>query len=109
MLFIIPHHDVGKADRGERIISGTYPPEGKYPSLARLEYQVYNNGTFIDWSRATIINRDWLLSAASTFATYEMKNLSNFRVVVGDSILNETEPYEQIVYIERVIIHERYK
>ena len=38
-----------------------------------------------------------------------MENLSLYRVVLGDSFLNDThEPYEQIVYIERIILHERY-
>ena len=79
-----------KGDNG-RIIGGTHPPEGKYPSLARIEYDRYRNGSFYDWSRATIINRDWLITAASTFAKFQMRNISHFRVVVGDSILNETE------------------
>ena len=90
-------------------MGGTHPPDGKYPFLARIEYDVYENGTYYRWGSASIINRDWLLSAANVFAGTEMHNISLYRVVLGDSFLNDThEPYEQIVYIERLIIHERY-
>ena len=90
-------------------MGGTHPPDGKYPSLARIEYDVDENGKYSRWGIASIINRDWLLAAATTFATITMRNLSLYRVVLGDSFLNDThEPYEQIVYIERIILHERY-
>ena len=90
-------------------MGGTYPPDGKYPSLARIEYEYDANGVYIPRGYASIINRDWLLSAASVYASSVMENISHYRVVLGDSFLNDThEPYEQIVYIERIILHERY-
>ena len=90
-------------------MGGTHPPDGKYPSLARIEYDVDENGVYIPWGIASIINRGWLLSAANNFTATSMRNLSLYRVVLGDSFLNDThEPYEQIAYIERIILHERY-
>ena len=90
-----------------RISGGQIPPEGKYPSLARI-VQIAKDGTTFHVGSATILNRDWILTAGANLAWrgQQIRNMSRLRVVVGDSVLNETEPYEQTVGIERIIIHE---
>ena len=102
----------GKGQQESRIHGGKEPPEGKYPSLARIEYwkTFYNETGWYPWGVATIINRDWILTSAAIFTRrhHEIYNISKIRVIVGDSSINKTEPYEQIVYIERFIIHEKF-
>ena len=90
-----------------RISGGQKPPDGKYPSLARI-IKIRDDGLILPWGTATILNRDWILTSGSRFAgrNQRIQNISRLRVVVGDSILSETEPYEQTVAIERFIIHE---
>ena len=101
-------HEAGVGDLG-RISGGKIPSEGKYPSLARL-VRIEKDGRLSHAGSATILNRDWILTSASRFGfrNQMIRNISRLRVVVGDSILNETEPYEQMVAIERVIIHEAF-
>ena len=101
----------GKDGGEERIAGGKIAPDGKYPALARIEKNIGTGSE--NWIRrgcASILNRDWLLTAASVFSThpYTYQNLSRFRVIVGDSIRNQTEPYEQTLHIQRIILHERY-
>ena len=93
----------------DRIAGGTYPPEGKYPSLVRVDFKS-KEGKWSSICLASILDRHWILTSAACFATSSRKlsNVSSFRVIAGDSILNETaEPYEQVVGIERFIIHRR--
>ena len=75
-----------------------------------MEYN-FKKGGWWSWGTATIINRDWLLTSAGSlsFEKDEIVNTSRIRIVIGDSIINETEPYEQIVYIERFIIHHKFQ
>ena len=91
-----------------RIAGRTDVPEGKYPSLARVERKP-TNGERVLRCVASILDRHWILSTATCFiGRYrEAYNVSVFTVIVGDSIRNETEPYERIHAIERYIVHER--
>ena len=57
-------------DKEDRVVGGTHPPDGKYPFLARIEYDVDGNGTYIPRGYASIINHAWLLSAASVYASF---------------------------------------
>ena len=97
-----------KRQVGQRIVGGAIPAEGKYPSLVRNSY-IYDKGVVQQICAGSILNRDWIISSAHCFLTPENKfeNFSRLRVTAGDSVLNETEPYEQTVGIERVIIHEK--
>ena len=90
-----------------RISGGQVPPEGKYPSLVRM-INIHHNRPEC---AGTILNREWILTSGICFAWKKntIIDFSNLRVVVGDAITNETEPYEQIHEIERVIIHEDLK
>ena len=95
-----------------RIAGGQIPPEGKYPSLVRIidpEDKFMQDGFQRPLCGGTILNRDWVLSSGSCFARKKnmIANISKLVVVAGDSIVNQTEPYEQVVGIERVIIHRR--
>ena len=92
----------------QRIFGGTVPPEGKYPSLARIS-RISEGDVLKHICAGSILNRDWILSSAHCFTTRKNKfeNFSRLIITVGDSILNETEPYEQVLRIQRVIIHEK--
>lgn len=108
MLFVAGGINEGQ---DERIIGGTIPPEGKYPSrLARIS-KILPNGSLYTYCAGSILNRDWILSSArcliKNVGKVKYRNFSRLRITVGDSKLNETEPYEQTVRIERVIIHEK--
>ena len=99
--------DPGKA----RIAGGQIPPEGKYPSLVRIidPEEKSHDGFQRPLCAGTILNRDWVLTSGVCLARKgnSIVNISKLRVVAGDSIVNKTEPYEQILGIERVIIHRR--
>ena len=62
------------------------------------------------WGVATILNRDWILTSGSMFSReyYAVVNVSRLRFIVGDSSINNSEPYEQIVGVERFMIHEKF-
>ena len=67
------------------------------------------DGSQHPYCAGTILNRDWVLTSGTCFAGRKnsIRDISKLVVVAGDSIVNQTEPYEQILGIERVIIHRR--
>ena len=101
-----------KSQQESRIHGGKEPPEGKYPSLVRVEY--WTNGTppsWQPWGAGSILNRDWILTSANIFCREynRVYNISRMRIIVGDSSINNTdEPYEQIVNVDRFILHEKF-
>lgn len=99
----------GHTSDNERIEGGQIIPPGKYPSLARIE-KFFTDGTWGYFGAATIINSDWLLTSGGVFTSpgYQLQNISRLRVIVGGNALNETEPYQQTVYIEHFLLHEKF-
>ena len=101
---------IGMTSEGheERIIGGTVPPEGKYPSMVRVS-SIQRDGSLRTHCAGSILNRDWILTGAFCFVTRRnnYRNVSRIRVIAGDTIVNEAEPYEQTLRIERFIIHEK--
>ena len=67
------------------------------------------DGSQHPYCAGTILNRDWVLTSGTCFdgRKNSIRDISKLVVVAGDSIVNQTEPYEQILGIERVIIHRR--
>ena len=109
-LYFYLGEDLTELDGEDRIAGGTYPPEGKYPSLVRIEKKKPKGSN--NWRvrcLATILDRHWILSTAACFISRDRKQytVSTYRVIVGDSKINETEPFEQIHGIERLVLHER--
>ena len=100
--------DLKELEGEDRIAGGTYPPEGKYPSLARVEKKL-KGGIWRVRCVATILDRHWILNTAACFLSHYRKqyNVSMYRVIVGDSKINDTEPFEQTHGIERLVLHER--
>lgn len=48
----------------ERIVGGTVPPGGKYPSLVRIS-RISADESLAPYCAGCILNRDWILSSAS--------------------------------------------
>ena len=102
--FLIKFHNFYSGDR-RRIpyFNGTGPTAREVssdPAIGRL----LAPGSTINGSLCilSILNRDWLLTTGKCGLS------QGDLIMVGDEIFNETEPFEQVVKVERVVVHHRH-
>ncbi|XP_028416289.1 transmembrane protease serine 3-like [Dendronephthya gigantea] len=83
-----------------RIVGGSNALSGQWP----WQVSVFYKGGH--WCGGSIIDNEWIVSAAHCF--HDDRNTANYKITVGDHDLRYSSRYEQVVPIERLIIHDDY-
>ena len=89
-------------DGRQRIVAGENAKPHEFPSYVSLRYNFA--GRFCGGS---IINQDWIVTAAHCVIFPTAAHLRNFTVVAGET--SSYDEVRQIVNVTQIIIHRKYK
>ncbi|XP_027029918.2 uncharacterized protein LOC113660546 [Tachysurus fulvidraco] len=93
--------ECGTAPFNTRIVGGQNTTDGEWPWQVSLQSPVYN-GHFCGGS---LINKDWVLTAAHCFSSASMSNLT---VYLGKQTLKGSNPNQVARSVKQMIIHPSY-
>ncbi|XP_029450822.1 chymotrypsin-like elastase family member 1 [Rhinatrema bivittatum] len=82
-----------------RVVGGTEANRNAWPSQISLQYN--SGGSWYHTCGGTLIRANWVLTAAHCVD----RNM-NFRVVLGDHNIYQTEGTEQVISVQRIFIHQ---
>ena len=83
-----------------RIVGGSNALPGQWP----WQVSVFYRGGH--WCGGSIIDNEWIVSAAHCF--HDDQNTANYKITVGEHNLKYTTDHEQEIAIEKLIIHSSY-
>ncbi|XP_045211106.2 neurotrypsin-like [Mercenaria mercenaria] len=90
-----------------RIVGGSNAKPGSWPWMTSLKIEFQGGVSDSHLCGATLIDKNWVLTAAHCFKKYRPKS-SSLRVVVGDQNNIHRDPTEETILIQRVVIHTNY-
>ncbi|XP_064633163.1 serine protease 27-like isoform X2 [Lineus longissimus] len=82
-----------------RIVGGRDADHGEYPWQVSILY------LGVHWCGGTLINRDWVMTAAHCFIS---KPARDFSIILGQHRLNDDDKTEQHIGISKIIDHPEY-
>ncbi|XP_072280883.1 hyaluronan-binding protein 2 [Pyxicephalus adspersus] len=90
-----------------RIVGGKRTQPGKHPWLASLQVQASLRGLeFRHLCGGTLIAECWILTAGHCMKAVPFQNF--WRVFLGKTDLMKNESSEQVLEVEKIIVHEKY-
>ncbi|XP_060591160.1 sushi, von Willebrand factor type A, EGF and pentraxin domain-containing protein 1-like [Ruditapes philippinarum] len=100
--------------RHVRVIGGVETEKGMHPWQVNIQRK--KRGRMRHWCGGTIINKEWILSAAHCFDDYVRTydglsrkfNIKDIRVIVGDHDLTKHDEYEKMFEVEYIVRHWNY-
>jgi len=97
-----------KKKKSPRIIGGDDVERNEWPWLVALGS--YRRKQFSHFCGGTLLNKDWVLTAAHCVAEYENQciDIKRFAVKVGEHHLGEDTNEEEVIPVKKIIIHKDY-
>ncbi|XP_075784860.1 serine protease 27-like [Pelodiscus sinensis] len=83
-----------------RIVEGNDTKEGEFPWQASVQWKG------VHMCGASLINQEWLITAAHCF--YQLRNLTQYRVVLGILQLQNPGPHSRACPVQRIIPNPNY-
>ncbi|MBN3313548.1 TMPS9 protease, partial [Atractosteus spatula] len=95
----IAHSECGKAPLSTRIVGGDSAPEGYWPWQVSLHYYGQHR------CGGSLINHQWVLTAASCIYNYWYSDLSYWKVYLGSQQQVGPNPYKVSRRVQSIIVH----
>ncbi|XP_075455006.1 acrosin-like [Ascaphus truei] len=92
--------------RGSRVVGGIDALPGNWPWLVSIQYPTDDHYEHL--CGGSILNNQWVLTAAHCFKNEEEETIYSWRLVFGANQLSDLGPETQVRGIENLIVHEHY-
>ncbi|XP_050458389.1 chymotrypsinogen B-like [Cataglyphis hispanica] len=89
-----------------RVTGGSEAPEASYPYIVSLQWNI--NNVHYHFCAGSILNNQWILTAAHCLHEIFLVGINNVVVKAGKHNIQIVESTEQIVQIEQIFKHEKY-
>ena len=92
----------------KRIVNGASAVPHSWPWMAILETLNTTSGKFRHHCGGSLVQRQFIVTAAHCMVFAPSRNLSHFRIRLGDHDRSVSEPSEQVFKVVRSIVHPLY-
>ncbi|XP_043923925.1 acrosin-like [Protopterus annectens] len=93
---------------GKRVLGGRDALPGAWPWQVSVQHVYENTNAKEHICGGSVINREWVASAAHCFHKGFMNHPEKFRIVTGINKLSEIKDASQLLKISKIIMHEEY-